>query len=89
MTEKYRVCPKCGNKITEEDFLPMGSNSTFSVRGRSPICLQCMLQDIDREDLNTINKLCQFLDVPFDTNRWIEMNAKYDDIKLLRSEAHV
>lgn len=86
MTEKSRICPKCGKSYIEEEFLPMGGNSKFSVKGRSPICVNCMMETIDIEDLNTIDRVCQFLDVPFDANAWVDISHKYDDMKLLLNE---
>lgn len=86
MTEKSRICPKCGKSYIEEEFLPMGGNSKFSVKGRSPICVNCMIETIDIEDLNTIDRICQFLDVPFDANTWVDISHKYDDMKLLLNE---
>jgi uncharacterized coiled-coil protein SlyX len=86
MTEKSRICPKCGKSYIEEEFLPMGGNSRFSVKGRSPICVNCMIETIDIEDLNTIDRICQFLDVPFDANTWVDISHKYDDMKLLLNE---
>lgn len=86
MTEKSRICPKCGLSFTEEEFLPMGGNSEYSVKGRSPICVNCIIDSLDIDDLHTVDRLCQFLDIPFDADLWINMSHRYDDIKLLLNE---
>lgn len=86
MTEKSRICPKCRLSFTEEEFLPMGGNSEYSIKGRSPICVNCIMNSLDIDDLHTVDRLCQFLDIPFDADLWIKMSHQYDDIKLLLNE---
>jgi hypothetical protein len=39
-----------------------------------------MAKHIDRYRLETIDKMCQYLDLPFDTNKWIEMEQKYEKL---------
>ncbi len=84
MNRGYRICPKCGNKYTEENFFPMSGHSKFAVNGRSPICCNCITENVNIHNLEEINKICQFLDIPLDINSWLKLAEKYNDaIKLI------
>lgn len=80
MDGKYRTCPLCGKNQDIELFLPTSNNSKYSMNGKSIICIECIAKNIDRKDLTTIDKMCQFLDLPFDPNKWIEMEKNYDKL---------
>ena len=80
MDGKYRVCPICGEKQPLELFLPTSNSCVYSINGLSVICIECMAKHIDRYRLETIDKMCQYLDLPFDTNKWIEMEQKYEKL---------
>ena len=69
MNNNYIICPECGNKQVIEYYLPCGNQSLYSKNGRSYICIECIAKKIDREKLDTIDKMCQFLDLPFDPNK--------------------
>ncbi len=75
-----RLCPKCGQQKDLELFLPMAASSHYSIDGTSPICIECIAQHIDRKDLTTIDRMCQFLDLPFDADRWIQMESTYEKL---------
>ena len=68
-----RLCPECGKKQSLELFLPTSNSSLYSNEGTSYICIECIAKKIDRKKLETIDKMCQFLDLPFDANKWIEI----------------
>lgn len=80
MNNKNKSCPMCGKIHDLEYFLPMSSSSRYSINSKSPICIECIAKNIDRKDLSTIDKMCQFLDLPFDPNKWIEMEKKYEKL---------
>ena len=80
MDNKYRVCPMCCKKQELDYYLPTSNSSPYSINGKATICIECMAQYIDRNKLETIDKMCQFLDLPFDANHWVEMNEKYDKL---------
>lgn len=80
MNEQYRLCPECGKKQTRDMFLPMSNSSQYGIEGTTYICIECIAKRIDRKDLNSIDKMCQFLDLPFDANKWIEMESKYEKL---------
>lgn len=75
-----RLCPECGKKQSLELFLPTSNSSIYSNEGTSYICIECIAKKIDRKKLETIDKMCQFLDLPFDANKWIEMENKYEKL---------
>jgi hypothetical protein len=39
-----------------------------------------MGQHIDRYKLETVDKMCQYLDLPFDANKWVEMEKDYEKL---------
>jgi len=76
-----KKCVMCDKSYDDEYFLPCGNAALFSSKnGTAPICISCVAQTIDPKDLHTIDKLCQYLDISFDPNRWIEMEAKYEKL---------
>lgn len=80
MIERYRKCAECGKEHELDYYLPCAASSLYSKDGRTYICMECISKKINREDLGTIDKMCQFLDLPFDANEWIKMNKKYDKL---------
>jgi DNA-directed RNA polymerase subunit RPC12/RpoP len=69
MNEQYRVCPECGKKQKLDMYLPTSNSSLYGIKGMSYICIECIANKIDRKDLASIDKLCQFLDLPYDANK--------------------
>lgn len=80
MNDNFRICPECGKKQKLDLYLPTSNSSSYSNDGLSYICIECIAKKIDRKDLNSIDKMCQFLDLPYDANRWVEMENKYDKL---------
>lgn len=80
MDGKYRTCPICGKSKELDYYLPTSNSTPYAINGKSVICIECMAKHIDRKDLTTIDKMCQFLDLPFDPNKWIEMEQKYEKL---------
>ena len=76
----YKICAECGKKQPWDFFLPTANTSLYSYNGTSYICIECIANKIDRKNLDTIDKICQCLDLPFDANKWIEMEKKYDKL---------
>ena len=77
MDGKYRVCPICGQKQPLEMYLPISNSCEFGINGLSVICVNCIGIHVSKEDLHSVDKMCQYLDLPFDANRWIEMSKDY------------
>lgn len=83
MSDEYRICLECGKKMELDKFLPTSNKSKYSKDGSSYICIECIAKKINRNDLESIDKMCQFLDLPFDANKWIEMSKEYDKLGIL------
>ena len=71
-----RVCAECGKKKGVEEFPPVSARSKYEKEGRSYVCADCLADKIERTKLDTVDKMCQFLDLPFDANKWIAMEKK-------------
>jgi len=80
MNVQYRTCPECNKKQKIDLFLPVSNSSLYGINGASYTCIECIAKKIDRKDLNSIDKMCQFLDLPYDANKWIEMESKYEKL---------
>jgi hypothetical protein len=83
MYDTERICPQCNLKILEELYPWAGVNSPCSVKGKSAICVSCLGKAVDRHNLNTVDKICQCLDVPFDPNLWIRLEGKEENVNKL------
>lgn len=75
-----RTCPGCGKVQPGDYYLPMSNSSVYGINGTSYICIECIAKRIDRKDLGSIDKMCQMLDLPYDANKWIEMESKYEKL---------
>lgn len=62
------VCGKCKVDKPTTEFVP--TKSPFHPKGRSLLCLTCLEKMTDPTDLGTIDKMCQWLDIPFLVNEW-------------------
>ena len=69
MIQEYRVCPECGKRQQVDMYLPTSNSSLYSIGGTSPLCIECVAKKIDRKDLGSIDKMCQFLDLPYDADK--------------------
>lgn len=79
-------CGICSKAKLIEEFVPSGQNSLFAKDCISPICYDCVLKLVDFKDLDSVDKLCKFLDIPFLANEWIELNKKSDNKKWILTE---
>jgi hypothetical protein len=80
MNEQYRICPECGKQQTRDMFLPVSNSSLYGIDGTSYTCIHCIAQKIDRHDLGSIDKMCQFLDLPYDADKWLDMEKRYEKL---------
>lgn len=71
-------CGLCSKAQLIQDFVPAGVNSIFSHEGVSTICYDCACK-IEFNDLDAVNKLCQFLDIPFLANDWLLIYKQTDN----------
>lgn len=79
----FKMCAHCGKRQPIYDYPPVANTSQYGLGGISYICLDCLGEKVRPGDLDTVDKMCQFLDLPFDANKWIEMTKNHGDKKTL------
>lgn len=84
--ESIRNCGICSKAKLLEEFVPAGSESLFAIDGLSSICYDCMTERIEFNDLDKVNKMCQFLDLPFLANDWLDLYKRSDNKKYILQE---
>lgn len=70
-TKKTRRCMKCKQEkpIHEFQYTP----SRFFPQHRSLICTSCLELMVPQDSLGEIDRLCQYLDLPFDIDKWTSL----------------
>lgn len=74
---KTRKCLKCRQEKPEYNFQPTPSN--FFPGHRSLICTSCLETMIKQDNLGEVDRLCRYLDVPFDLNKWTQLYQIHKD----------
>lgn len=69
--QKTRHCVKCRQDKPESDF--QYTPSIFFPSHRSIICTSCLETMIDQANLGEVDRLCRYLDLPFDLNKWTQL----------------
>ena len=79
MTEelKKRKCLRCRQEKDETNF--QQTPSKFFPGHRSMICTSCLEQMIDQSNFGEVDRLCRYLDLPFDLNQWTKLYESYKD----------
>ena len=67
---KYK-CKKCDEEKSSLDFIR--SRAIWFNNGISDICESCLSGMIDSRDLNSVDKILQYLDIPLIPNEWIDL----------------
>ena len=70
---KNRRCIRCKQDKPEHNFIY--TPSQFFPKHRSLICTSCLETMIDQENLGEVDRLCRYLDIPFDLNKWTQLYA--------------
>ena len=70
---KNRRCIRCKQDKPEHNFIY--TPSQFFPKHRSLICTNCLETMIDQENLGEVDRLCRYLDIPFDLNKWTQLYA--------------
>jgi len=65
---KNRRCIRCKADKPEYNF-PY-SPSPYFPGHRSIICTSCLEIMTPQDNLNEVDRLCRYLDIPFDLNKW-------------------
>ena len=65
------VCRKCKEPKSTLDFIR--SNAFWFDDGHADICISCLNKMFDPRDLEQVDKMMQYLDIPFYPNDWIDL----------------
>lgn len=74
---KTRKCLKCKQEKKEYEFV--ATKSPFLPAHRSYICTSCLEKMIQQDNFHSVDKLCQFLDLPFDLDKWASLYKIHGD----------
>lgn len=74
---KMRKCLKCKQEKPIHEFQYTPSN--FFPSHRSQICTSCLELMIHQDNMGEVDRLCRWLDVPFDLNKWTQLYAIHKD----------
>lgn len=75
--QKTRKCLKCKQELGLENF--QSTKSKFFPGGRSYICTSCLEKLVDQNNFGEVDRLCQWLDIPFDLNKWSQLYETHKD----------
>lgn len=75
--EKTRLCLKCRQQKPLFNF--QHTPSIFFPSHRSYICTSCLETMIDQSNLGEVDRLCRYLDIPFDLNKWTSLYSTHKD----------
>jgi len=74
---KMRKCLKCKQEKPIHEFQYTPSN--FFPSHRSQICTSCLELMVHQDNMGEVDRLCRWLDVPFDLNKWTQLYATHKD----------
>ena len=74
---KSRRCIRCKQEKPEFNFVY--TPSQFFPGHRSIICTNCLETMVDQENLGEVDRLCRYLDIPFDLNKWTQLYNTHKD----------
>lgn len=74
---KIRRCLKCKQEKPIHEFQYTPSN--FFPAHRSQLCTSCLELMIHQDNMGEVDRLCRWLDVPFDLNKWTQLYAIHKD----------
>lgn len=79
MTEdlKVRKCIKCRQEKPFHQF--QYTPSKFFPSHRSIVCTSCLETMIDQSNLGEVDRLCRYLDIPFDLDKWTQLYKVHND----------
>ncbi len=75
--QKMRRCMKCKVEMPESNF--QYTPSKFFPNHRSLICTSCLEKMVPQDNFGEVDRLCRYLDVPFDLNKWSQLYALHKD----------
>lgn len=74
---KTQRCIKC--KQERPLFQFPATKSKFFPHNRSYLCIPCLETMVKADNLGEVDRLCQWLDIPFDLNKWTQLYAQHQD----------
>lgn len=74
-----KCCGICSKPKLLQEFVPAGANTIFQKDTLSTVCYDCVCEMIEFNNLDAVNKLCQFLDIPFLANDWLNLYKSTDN----------
>ena len=74
---KTRRCLKCRQEKSEYEFAH--TESPFFPGHHSMICTSCLEKMVRQDNFNEVDKLCQYLDLPFDMDKWASLYKIHGD----------
>lgn len=74
---KTRRCLKCRQEKPIHEFQYTPSN--FFPSHRSQICTSCLELMVHQDNMGEVDRLCRWLDVPFDLDKWTQLYAIHKD----------
>ena len=74
---KKRKCLRCKQDKPETDFCR--TPSIFFPNHLSLICTPCLEVMVPQDNLGEVDRLCRYLDIPFDLNQWTRLYAIHKD----------
>lgn len=86
MEYSTKNCALCSKLKLKQEFVPAGENSLFATDGISSLCYDCAIEKVQFEDLNAVDKMCQYLDIPFLAEEWIRLNKNSEDKRFILTE---
>lgn len=75
-------CLYCKQERATEEFVP--TKSPFHPKGRSLLCVNCLERLVKADDLEAVDKMCRWLDIPFLIDQWTRLykNSKERTLRL-------
>ncbi len=67
-SQNRKTCDNCGRELALTNYY--NTNSVLSVDGKTNICKKCLKSMIDYNNIETIYKILQLLDIPFIYSYW-------------------
>ena len=74
---KNRRCLKC--KQDKPDYNFQYTPSNFFPGHKSLICTSCLETMVDQTNLGEVDRLCRYLDIPFDLDKWTSLYSIHKD----------
>lgn len=74
---KTRFCVKCRQNKPENEF--QHTPCAFFPAHRSIICTPCLETMVQQDNLGEVDRLCRYLDLPFDLDKWTTLYAIHGD----------